>query len=142
MFFSRNPNASTTKEISISGKIYEKARLTMVTAFLELGFQQVAHRYDDVNFTHHYSLSPCPEGTYSLGSQGCRKCPPGTLHALDHVSSVPTLVQCLNHVCMAFGEGGGVGWGRGKQGWGSGESTCLLFLVARVRILDSVSYVG
>ncbi|KAL9962689.1 hypothetical protein ACROYT_G031814 [Oculina patagonica] len=72
-----NPNASTTKEISITGKIYEKARLTMVIAFLELGFQQAAHRYDHENFTHHYSLSPCPEGTYSLGTQGCQLCPPG-----------------------------------------------------------------
>ena len=65
---SRNPNASTTKEISVSAKIYEKARLSMVTAFLELGFEQASHRYDEENLTHHYRLSPCPEGTYSLES--------------------------------------------------------------------------
>lgn len=78
---SRNPNASTTKEISVSAKIYEKARLSMVTAFLELGFEQASHRYDEENLTHHYRLSPCPEGTYSLGSRGCQKCPPGNFMA-------------------------------------------------------------
>lgn len=84
-FHSRNPNASTTKEISVSGKIYERARLNMVISFLELGFQQASHRFDDVNFTHHYRLSPCPEGTYSLGRQGCVNCPPGIFIACSKV---------------------------------------------------------
>ena len=75
----RNPNASTTIKINVSAKIYEKARLSMVTYFLELGFQ-ASHR-DDIDNLTHYSLWPCPEGTYSLGRRGCKDCPPGNFIA-------------------------------------------------------------
>ena len=113
---SRNPNASTTKEISVSAKIYEKARLSTVTSFLELGFQQASHRYDAGNFTHHYRLSPCPEGTYSLGSQGCQKCPPGNFiaHSLGVLQSHCThsLIECIGHHLIYIKCGG---LGRGKN---------------------------
>ncbi|KAJ7358708.1 hypothetical protein OS493_022151, partial [Desmophyllum pertusum] len=71
-----NPNASNTEIISVSAKIYEKARLTLVTSFLELGFVANYYHFADVNETYHYKLLPCPEGTYSLGSKGCQDCPP------------------------------------------------------------------
>ena len=81
-FLCRNPNASNMEMISVSGKIYERARLDLVSSFMELGFEQVAHYYDAGNATHHYKLLPCPEGTYSLKSQGCKKCPPGSISLL------------------------------------------------------------
>ena len=80
-FHSRNPNASTTKEINVSAKIYERARLSMVIAFLELGFTEAFYIDNADNSTHHYRLSPCPEGTRSLRTQGCLKCPPGNFVA-------------------------------------------------------------
>lgn len=54
----------------------------MVTYFLELGFKNALHNGpDEKSFNHHYTLLPCPEGTYSLGSRGCQKCPPGNFIA-------------------------------------------------------------
>lgn len=65
--------------VSVSGKIYERARLDLLISFMNLGFEQVEHYYDAENMTHHYKLLPCPEGTYSLKGKGCKKCPPGSL---------------------------------------------------------------
>ncbi|XP_022806838.1 uncharacterized protein LOC111343903 [Stylophora pistillata] len=72
-----NPNASNVEMVSVSGKIYERARLDLLVSFLNLGFEQIEHFYDAENITHHYKLLPCPEGTYSLKGEGCKKCPPG-----------------------------------------------------------------
>ena len=77
VFFSffRNPTYNETKAIEITAKNYERADLSFVSTFLELGFTFTAQNKTDL--TQHFTMLPCPEGTYSMGTLGCVECPPG-----------------------------------------------------------------
>ena len=73
--FFRNPTYNETKAIEITAKNYERADLSFVSTFLELGFTFTAQNKTDL--TQHFTMLPCPEGTYSMGTLGCVECPPG-----------------------------------------------------------------
>ena len=75
--FFRNPTYNETKAIEITAKNYERADLSFVSTFLELGFTFTAENKTDL--TQHFTMLPCPEGTYSMGTLGCVECPPGKL---------------------------------------------------------------
>lgn len=75
--FFRNPTYNETKAIEITAKNYERADLSFVSTFLELGFTFTAQNKTDL--TQHFTMLPCPEGTYSMGTLGCVECPPGKI---------------------------------------------------------------
>jgi len=85
-----NPTYNETEAIEIKAKIYEKADLSFVSTFLDLGFTFDVQNH--TKMTQHFKMLPCPEGTYSLQDKGCVECPPGGFIS-DSVGLVATECQ-------------------------------------------------